>query len=152
MFIVKCRNKVKRLMESIVLFLLLCFLGIFVANGAATKKDFYGILAFVIITILIGAYAFFKKGGEEIFNEIHVNKETMIVKRFLHHGDTIYPNDVERYTVFRKKVNKGLPRECVQIYYGKGFIELYEDNVCNFELLVDYLRRNVGREKEFDKC
>ena len=37
-------------------------------------------------------------------------------------------------------MNKGPRREYIHVYYDDTFVELYEDNVGNFEMLLDYLK------------
>ncbi len=145
-FQVKCKHRIRKASE-----LIICWLGVvamcaYIATGATTPKDFIGILAFDIFTVALLGYAFLVKGGAEVVNSLSIDGENITIKRLFSPVKEIKASNVKRYTIDQKRMNKGPRREYIHLYYDDTFIELYEDNVCNFELLVDYLRENCGRE------
>lgn len=138
---VKCKNM---LVKTILYALSLgWFIGIYVmVLMNAEPEDFWKIfaVAIVLLVCLIGACV--PAIGKIIVNSIEIDGDFLSIKKFLKPKTVIKVSEVKKYSIFWKKMHKGPRRECLQLYYNDTFIELYEDNVCNYEVLLDYLKQN----------
>ncbi|WP_026656247.1 hypothetical protein [Butyrivibrio sp. AE3003] len=145
-FSVKCKNKIFKTISFFLSFGVYVAMCVAIVLNSATPKDFVIILALAVSsTIAMGAYAFCKLGAI-IINSIEVDSDILIIKKMFKPERTINASEIKQYITGRKKMNKGPRREYIHVYYDDTFVELYEDNVCNFEVLLDYLKSQNCRE------
>jgi hypothetical protein len=138
---VKCKNK---LSKTIIYTLSLGFfigLDVFMIMNAV-PEDFWEIFAIGIVMLGILIWAFVPAIGKMIVNSIEIDGDNLSIKKFFKSKAVIKVSEIKKYTISMKKMNKGPRRECLELYYNDTFIELYEDNVCNYEVLLDYLKQN----------
>ncbi|SCY46093.1 hypothetical protein SAMN02910451_02697 [Butyrivibrio hungatei] len=139
-FVVKCKNKLFKAISYFLSFGVYIAMCVAIVLNSATPKDFWMILVLAVSSIIImGVYAFCKLGAI-IVNSIEVESDILIIKKIFKPERTISASEIKKYTIGRKKMNKGPRREYIHVYYDDTFVELYEDNVCNFEMLLDYLK------------
>lgn len=139
-FVVKCKNKLFKAISYFLSFGVYIAMCVAIVLNSAMPKDFWMILVLAVSSIIImGVYAFCKLGAI-IVNSIEVESDILIIKKIFKPERTISASEIKKYTIGRKKMNKGSRREYIHVYYDDTFVELYEDNVCNFEMLLDYLK------------
>ncbi|SFU67576.1 hypothetical protein [Butyrivibrio sp. M55] len=145
-FMVKCKNKIFKTIGYFLCFGVVIAMCVAIVLSSETPEDFWKILVLAILTLIaMGWYAFCKIGAV-IVNSIEVNSDTLIIKKIFEPKRIINVSELKKYKVDLKEMNKGPMREYIHVYYDDTFVELYEDNVCNFEVLLDYLKSNGIRE------
>ena len=145
-FQVKCKNKILKSITNIGSLSVVIGGAVYIVSAAETPEDLMAILALDIVTVLLIGYICIFKGWAEIVNSISIDGDTVKIKKLFSPSKELMASSIKRYKTDLKRMGKGPRREYIHVYYEDTFIELYEDNVCNFELLVDYLRKHGARE------
>ena len=109
---------------------------------AETKDDANALAFWGIVIITSMTYYLTRVIGAEILNSVDINSDTITIKKVFKAKRELTISDIRQYSVGMKKMYKYGSRECIHIFYDDTYIELYADNVCNFEMLVEYLRKN----------
>ncbi len=147
-FQVKCNKKLRKIFGLIFSLMFYIWMCGEILSVAVTPKDFWGILIIAVLSTSFLGYMLITRVGAEIINTITVDSDTLIIRRIFAPKRVINVDEIKKYSIQMKRMNKGPRRECIHIFYDDTFIELYEDNVCNYELLIDYLHTNhvIGEE------
>ncbi len=149
-FEVKCKKRIRKTILNISLLVTFIIICLYIPTAAASRTDLFGIIVFDLISIIVVGYVLIFKGQAEVVNSLTINGSSITIKRFLSPIREINVSNIIKYSIGEKRMYRGGNREYVHLYYDDTFIELYKDNVCNFDSLVDYLHEECGTVKEFN--
>ena len=151
-FTVKTKSRTNAKYTFLTLFFLVVCI-VFVAvifMASPDTEDIWIIYLLESCFVLFLIFWFFEIYIKALSLMIDVRGEHISIRSFPKHTASLKVSDIERYKLIlsRHKKWKECSNKCLKIYYCGRSVEFFNEDVENFDLLVDYLEKYEAIEKK----